>query len=590
METTLQGETGHGNQGTGEPAFYTELISLLKQHTKKTLPKDKLARLKIQLCTKHRMKKIPTDIQVMLNASADDLEQIKPILLTKPTRSLSGVAPVAVMTKPLACPHGKCTFCPGGPGSAFGDVPQSYTGKEPSTMRAIRAEYDAYLIVMNRLEQYVVTGHVPDKVELILQGGTFPAFPDEYQEEVVTDCFQALNDFSTQFFSKGKIDLARFKEFFELPGNVEDEERTQRLHTKLLAIKRENKAALKQAQKTNETAKIRCVSLTVETKPDWAFLKHGNKMLEQGCTRVELGVESLYEDVLKITHRGHTLEDTKRAIRELKDLGYKLNFHYMLGLPNTTKEMDQKALQELFDNDAYKPDMMKIYPCMVLKGTPLYHIWKAGKYQPITTQEAAELIVEAKAFIPEYCRIMRVQRDIPTYRTEAGVNRTNLRQYVEQLAKKKGIQCRCIRCREVGRVQKKDGKKDGKISIGTMVYHASFGKEFFIQAEDADNDILYGFCRLRFPSQCLREEITPTSAIVRELKVFGEAASIGEDTSTSKEKAQHKGLGTKLMLKAEEIAKEYNKNKILVISAIGTREYYKKLGYYLEGPYMVKEI
>lgn len=578
-KTVLEGETG----------FYQELIGILKQHTKKSLPKDKLAQLKVELCRKHKMQKIPTDIQVMLHATAEDLEQIKPLLLTKPTRSLSGVAPVAVMTKPLACPHGKCTFCPGGPGSAFGDVPQSYTGKEPSTMRAIRAEYDAYLIVMNRLEQYVVTGHVPDKVELILQGGTFPAFPEEYQEEVITDCFQALNDFSTLFFPQRvlrTLDLKGFKAFFELPGDVEDEERTKRLHAKLLAIKKQQRTTLKEAQKTNETAKIRCVSLTVETKPDWAFFKHGNKMLEQGCTRVELGVESLYDDVLKVTHRGHTLEDTKRAIRELKDLGYKLNFHYMLGLPNTTKEMDQKALKELFENDAYKPDMMKIYPCMVLKGTPLYHIWKAGKYTPLTTAEAAELIVEAKAFIPEYCRIMRVQRDIPTYRTEAGVDRTNLRQYVEQLAKKKGVQCRCIRCREVGRVQ----KKDGKVIMGTILYNASYGKEFFIQAKDADNNVLYGFCRLRFPGQCLREEITPTSAIVRELKVFGEAAAIGEDTTQSKEKAQHKGLGTKLMQKAEEIAKEYNKNKIVVISAIGTREYYKKLGYHLEGPYMVKQI
>src|SRR3989344_6231472 len=222
METTLQGETGHGNQGTGEPAFYTELISLLKQHTKKTLPKDKLARLKIQLCTKHRMKKIPTDIQVMLNASADDLEQIKPILLTKPTRSLSGVAPVAVMTKPLACPHGKCTFCPGGPGSAFGDVPQSYTGKEPSTMRGIRNNYDPYLIVFNRLEQFIVNGHLPEKTEVIVQGGTFPALPKQYQKEFITYALKAMNDFGEQFYENKNVSMSKFTSFFELPGKVGD--------------------------------------------------------------------------------------------------------------------------------------------------------------------------------------------------------------------------------------------------------------------------------------------------------------------------------------------------------------------------------
>lgn len=567
-----------------ENSFYQEIISILKQHTRESLPKDKLARLKVELCRKYNMKKIPTDIEIMLHAQPEDLKNIKPLLMTKPTRSLSGVAPVAVMTKPLACPHGKCIFCPGGPGSEFGDVPQSYTGKEPSTMRAIRAEYDAYLIVMNRLEQFIVTGHVPDKVELILQGGTFPSFPKDYQDKVIKDCFQALNDFSKLFFIENELDLLKFKEFFELPGDIQDPERTKRIHQKLLDMKKQNKTTLSEAQQQNETAKIRSVSLTVETKPDWGFVGHGNAMLEQGCTRVELGVESVYEEVLKTTHRGHTLDDTKRSIQELKDLGFKLNFHYMLGLPNTTKDMDEKALKQLFDDDNFKPDMIKIYPCMVMKGTPLHHIWKAGKYTPLTTAEAAEMIADFKKNVPPYCRIMRVQRDIPTYRTEAGVDKTNLRQYVEQITKTKNITCRCIRCREIGRAKQVDYDQ---VKITVMEYMASNGKEFFIQAEDTKNNVLLGFCRLRFPSQPLRQEITPTSAIIRELRVFGEAAGVGEKTKTTA-KTQHKGWGAQLMAKAEEISQQNNKNKVLVISAIGTREYYRKLGYHLEGPYMVK--
>src|SRR3989338_10075483 len=247
METTHQRETE-------EPAFYTEAISLLKQHTKKTLPKDKLARLKIELCTKHQMKKIPTDIQIMLNASAEDLEQIKPILLTKPTRSLSGVAPIAVMTKPLACKHGKCTFCPGGPGSSFGDVPMSYTGNEPSTMRAMRANYDPYFIVFNRLEQYILLNQIPDKAEVIVQGGTFPSFEKNYQEEVIKYILKAMNDFSKMFFKNNKFNFEKFKKFFELPGSIKDLDRTLRIHEKLKKIK--GSCDLNKEKLKNENAQI----------------------------------------------------------------------------------------------------------------------------------------------------------------------------------------------------------------------------------------------------------------------------------------------------------------------------------------------
>ena len=262
----------------------------------------------------------------------------------------------------------------------------------------------------------------------------------------------------------------------------------------------------------------------------------------------------------------------------------------MPGLPLTTKKMDLKGLKELFKNPDYMPDMLKIYPCMVMEGTKLYDDWKAGKFRPLTTKEAAEMIAETKRNVPKWCRIMRVQRDIPTNATAGGVDKTNLRQYVEKICKEKNIHCKCIRCREVGFYSKnKDNLKINfdKIKITTTEYKASHGKEFFIEAEDKKNDILIGFVRLRFPSQFLREEITKKSALIREIHVFSSAVQIGKKSEDS---FQHRGLGKKLLKKAEDIAKQSGKNKMVIISGIGAREYFRKLSYEMEGPYMVKKI
>ena len=216
---------------------------------------------------------------------------------------------------------------------------------------------------------------------------------------------------------------------------------------------------------------------------------------------------------------------------------------------------------------------------MVVQGTDIYKLWKKKKYKPLTTKQAAEIISEAKRFIPEYVRIMRVQRDIPTYMTASGVDRTNLRQYVSQITKQKGIKCQCIRCREIGRA-----KKTAKPGVKVMNYRASEGNEFFISAEDKYNN-LFGFCRLRFPNKILRKEITEGSAIIRELHVYGPAVSIGK-----KGAVQHKGIGKTLLAKAEEISKIYYKKKMIIISGIGVREYYRRLGYRSEGPYMVRKL
>lgn len=554
---------------------YRELIGKVK---KENFSQNQWAKVKREVALKYRLKKIPTNIQILLQASSPENQKLKKKLLTKPTRTISGVAPLAIMTKPDKCPHGQCTFCPGGINSLWGDVPQSYTGHEPATMRGIRNNYDSYLQVMNRLEQYALLGHSFDKIEIIIMGGTFTALPREYQEEFILNVFKALNDFSEEFFDKkGNFDYLKFKKFFELPGDIHDEKRIESIHKRLLKIKEKNKRSLEQEQQKNETAKIKCVALCIETRPDWGFLKQGKEMLRQGCTRVELGIESVYDDVLKFVERGHTTQDSQKSIQILRDLGFKINFHYMPGLPLTNKKMDLQGMIQLFKNADYRPDMIKLYPCMIARGTILYDQYKRGEFKPLTTKEAAELIVQWKKFVPEYCRIQRIQRDVPTKFWEAGVDRTNLRQYIFE---NYDVKCRCIHCREP-RNKKINWEK---VKIKITKYDASRGKEFFISAEDTANDLLVGFCRLRFPGQFLLPEITPQSALIRELHVYGTATAIGEEGSI-----QHRGWGKKLMATAEEIVKNNGKNKIIVISGVGAREYYRKLGYEKEKYYMIKK-
>ncbi len=553
-----------------------EITELIK--TNKIEDQKSLNNIKQNIAKKHKLSKTPTNIEILVSLPKEKIAEFKKILLSKPTRTISGVSPVAVMTAPSKCPHGKCSFCPGGLNSPWGDVPQSYTGHEPATMRGIRNNYDAYLQVFNRLQQYVLMGHSFDKIEIIVMGGTFPAEPKEYQEEFVYGLFKAMNDFSDLFFDvQGEFDFLKFKEFFELPGDMYDQEREHKIKSKLLELKQKTETTLEQEQLRNETSYIRCVALCIETKPDWGFLEHGNEMLRQGCTRVELGIQSVYDDVLKFVHRGHTAADSTKSIQTLRDLGFKINFHYMPGLPLTDYERDMAGMRQLFTDPAYKPDMIKLYPCMVAPGTALYYQYKKGEFTPISTEEAAKRVAEFYTFVPEYCRIQRVQRDVPTKYWEAGVDRTNLRQFTDE---KYGNKSRDIRAREP---KGKDINWD-KVEIKVMEYTASQGKEFFISAEEVENDVLIGFCRLRFPFEFLRSEITLGSALLRELHVYGTATAIGDEGLV-----QHKGWGKKLMQKAEEIAAAHGKNKMVVISGVGVRKYYEeKLGYVKEGPYVVK--
>ncbi len=448
--------------------FYQEFLEHLKA---KRHSEPELSKLKRELSLKHGLKRTPTNIEILLNIPEHEIDALKIQLLTKPVRSISGVAPLAMMTAPAPCPHGKCTYCPGGPGSFFGDVPMSYTGKEPSTMRAMRNNYDPYLIVFNRLEQYLLLGHNFEKVEVIVQGGTFPAMDFEYQQDFIKYTFKALNDFGDEFWIGETFNYIKFKEFFELPMSSHlDAERTARVQQKILVLK--GTCTLEHEQKRNETAKVRCVALCIETKPDWGFLEHGTQMLALGCTRVELGIQSVYDDVLKYVHRGHTAADTITSIQVLKDLGFKITGHYMPGLPLTDRERDIAGMKQLFTDPNYQPDMLKLYPCMVSKGTALYYQYEQGKFTPIGAEEAAERILEFKKIVPEYCRIMRIQRDVPTKQWAAGVEMTNFRQF---LFENYPVVCRCIRCREP------KGRKINwdKVELKINQYDASSGTEYF---------------------------------------------------------------------------------------------------------------
>ncbi|MEM3972788.1 MAG: tRNA uridine(34) 5-carboxymethylaminomethyl modification radical SAM/GNAT enzyme Elp3 [Ignisphaera sp.] len=468
----------------------------------------------------------------------------------RPTRTLSGVTIVAVMTKPFPCPHGKCIYCPGG--VEYG-TPQSYIGNEPALMRAIHVGFDPYEQVRLRLRQYVGMGHAPSKVEVVVMGGTFTALPRDYQLWFITNIFEAVN---------------RFPE-----------------------PKPESMPSLEEAHEKNETASIRIVGLTLETRPDWAKERDADWMLYLGATKVEIGVQSIYDDVLQKVNRGHTVKDVVEATRVLKDSGFKVVYHIMPGLPGSDRDRDIEMVKEIFENPDFRPDMLKIYPTLVIEGTKLYEMWRNGLYKALTDEEAVELISEFYRFIPKWVRVMRIQRDIPAPIILAGPKKANLRELVEKRALEKGIKINEIRFREVGRQEMFRGVRPSRIEITKEVYEASQGTEVFLAAEDVENNVLVGLLRLRIPSaKAHRPEIDSSTAIVRELHVYGPQIPIGD---RNEDGWQHRGWGSKLLATAEEIAKyEFSCRKILVLSGVGAREYYRKHGYRRPSgsPYMAKEL
>ena len=513
-----------------ESEFFQSLISAILKE--KSLTKTRLNTFKTQLAKQYGIKRIVKNPEILSYATLEsERRELIEKLAIKPVRELSGVTVVALFAKPHSCPHGKCMYCPGGPDSPYGETPQSYTGREPAALRAIRNHYDPYLQIFNRLEHYAVNGHLPDKLELIFMGGTFLSLDKTYCDQFVFFTYKAINDFGDLFVVEREgakaLDYEKFNAFFETRTAFQSPERQKRIHQKILDLKEQNVRDFHFEIKRNETANIRSIGLTIETKPDWAFEEHCNQALEYGCTRFEVGVQTLNEQCLKRTNRGHTLEDTRKSFQIMKDMCFKINAHMMLGLPASTLDIDKQSLIDLFKNPDFRPDMLKIYPCLVVQGTPLYAMWKKGLFTPIHTQKAAEIIAQVYSHFPRYVRVMRVQRDIPTTEINEGIQHSNLRQFVEEKMKEDGIESCDIRAREIG-FRQLEGYKTGTFELTFEQYESSQGVDYFIDAVD-EQDTLLGFIRLRFPSQVgLRPEITKHTALIRELHVYGHTLAVGE--------------------------------------------------------------
>lgn len=497
-------------------------------------------RVKLSVSSRFRLAKVPSNSDILTSTPENLRDKLRGILMVKPSRSLSGVIVVAAMTMPMPCPHGRCFYCPGGPSK---NTPQSYTGLEPAAMRAIQNDYDAFRQVSQRIKQLEASGHAVQKAELIIMGGTFPAAPMEYQRNFVKGCFDALNG----------------------------------VHSR----------SLEEAHRLNESSRIRCVGLTVETRPDYCMEEHVDVMLSLGVTRVEIGVQTLRDDVLRAVNRGHGVKEVIHAFRVAKDAGLKVVAHMMPGLPGLGFEESIEDFEVLYFDERFRPDMIKIYPTLVVEGTGLYESWVRGEYRPLEDDEAAQLVARILEFTPPWIRVMRVQRDIPAYAIAAGVRKSNLRELAHRILKSKGARCRCIRCREVGFTKAKVNPEDVKFVMRR--YIASEGVEYFLSFEDVKNDVLLAYLRIREPStKAHRPEIKETcSMIIRELKVLGRALPL---KARSSESWQHRGLGTKLMIEAERLAREQGARKILVTSAVGVREYYRRLGYLFDGTYMIKNL
>jgi elongator complex protein 3 len=547
-------------QPTETDAFEQVCTVLVERILAGDVGRENLESAKLDVCSEYSAPKVPKNSELLDFAGKERREELEPVLRRKPVRTASGVSPVAIMTSPHMCPHGKCLYCPGGPASEFTSS-QSYTGHEPAAARGVQNDYDPYGQVTLRLEQLREIGHPVDKVELILMGGTMTARSHDYQEWFVKRALEAMNDYDVD------------KE----PEPAEDESFAQ-------SPEEHEFRYLEDVIAENETADIRNIGTTFETKPDWCDPEQVNRMLALGGTKVELGVQTTYERINRDMHRGHGIQASIDANQRLRNAGFKVGFHMMPGQPGMSMEMCLEDFRRIFENSDWRPDYLKIYPTLVVRDTITYDMWRRGEYEPLTNEKAAELVAEVKSMIPKYTRLQRVQRDIPADFIDAGVWKSNLRQLARKRMDEHGWTCECIRCREVGM---NDSSPD-RIERDVLTYEAGDGTEHFISYEDPDKDLLVGFCRLRFPGETVRRELQD-AAIIRELHVYGDEVGVGQ--TRQGEEYQHKGYGRKLLQHAERMAHDAGYEKLSVISGIGARQYYReKLGYYQDGPYVSKTV
>lgn len=542
--------------------------------------KAEVHRAKVEFARSTGAGQVLSDAQILEAAGAIDpalRARLLPFVRAKPMRTLSGVAVVAIMTSPAACPHGRCTFCPGG---VEAGSPQAYTGFEPAAMRGARARFDAGAQVADRLEQLEALGHRTDKVDLIVMGGTFPAREADYQERFVKGALDAMNG-----------------------GEPAD--------------------TLAEAATRNERARSRCVGLTVETKPDWCRPPQVGRMLDYGTTRVEVGVQALDDGVLAATRRGHTVADAVAATRAVKDAGLKLCYHLMPGMPGMDPGADRAGFKRLFEDEAFRPDQLKVYPTLVLPRTPLYDAWQAGAFEPYDDETAARVVADLKEVVPPYVRIQRVERDIPTPMIAAGPRHSNLRQLARAELARRGRACGCIRCREAGhRANTAGGAVDlgGPLRLARTDYRSAGGDEVFLEFVDGAGAI-HAFARVRRAGGEGAAGSRGGDAFLRELRVVGRVAEFdgapggrpggapggrpggapgerpggspgerpgGPPAGGEAERLQHRGLGGRLLEEAESVAfDEWGAPVLRVTAGVGVRGYYRDRGYALEGPYMV---
>ncbi|ELK17480.1 elongator complex protein 3 [Pteropus alecto] len=509
-----------------------------------------LNKVKTRTAAKYGLSAQPRLVDIIAAVPPQYRKVLVPKLKAKPIRTASGIAVVAVMCKPHRCPHisftgNICVYCPGGPDSDFEYSTQSYTGYEPTSMRAIRARYDPYLQTRHRIEQLKQLGHSVDKVEFIVMGGTFMALPEEYRDYFIRNLHDALSGHTS--------------------NNIYE------------------------AVKYSERSLTKCIGITIETRPDYCMKRHLSDMLTYGCTRLEIGVQSVYEDVARDTNRGHTVKAVCESFHLAKDSGFKVVAHMMPDLPNVGLERDIEQFTEFFENPAFRPDGLKLYPTLVIRGTGLYELWKSGRYKSYSPSDLIELVARILALVPPWTRVYRVQRDIPMPLVSSGVEHGNLRELAFARMKDLGIQCRDVRTREVGIQEIHHKVRPYQIELVRRDYVANGGWETFLSYEDPDQDILIGLLRLRKCSEeTFRFELVGGVSIVRELHVYGSVVPVSSRDPT---KFQHQGFGMLLMEEAERIAREeHGSGKIAVISGVGTRNYYRKIGYRLQGPYMVKTL
>lgn len=547
--------TGSAAESNTFERVCSEIINRILQED---LDRDDIEPLKREVCSEHSAPRVPKNTELLDHAPDGRREDLEAILQRKPVRTASGVSPVAIMTSPKTCPHGQCLYCPGGPDSEFSSA-QSYTGDEPAAARAEQNDYDPYGQVTLRLNQLREIGHPVDKTELIVMGGTFPARSHDYQEFFVKRALEAMNDFDPE----AEPNPAEGKSFAQDPSEYEFK-------------------YLEDIIEENETASVRNIATTFETKPDWCDIEQIDRMLSLGGTKVEVGVQTTFERVNREMRRGHGIQESIDANRRLRDAGFKVGFHMMPGQPGTSLEMVREDFRRIFEQSDWRPDYLKIYPTLVVPDTVVYDMHHRDEFNPLKSERAAELIADIKEMIPPYTRLQRVMRDIPAGHISAGIQKSNLRQLARHELEDRGETCRCIRCREVGMNE----ETPDSIELLEQRYEAVGGTEYFLSFEDQDQDLLIGFCRLRFPGDPHRPELQ-NAAIIRELHVYGNQIGIGK----SSDDWQHQGYGKQLLARAEEITADAGYDRLAVISGIGAREYYRnKLEYEQDGPYVVKDL